>query len=254
MSPTSALTNVINGPRADVVSSRQFFGPLTFLRQAPNFLYVFLRELGGRIAFAMSNYWPMPTTFRDHINGVVTRSADKQMRWIDACGIIAAMTHKNIVGNWSMHKRVGESVCTNSAVTVPKLPVTRELTRGRPFPTIIGAALINFLPEAIFGRTLSVTVVMAFDEAHRLACYMSEASMAFLGYRGSLPTTAVAVTIGNVVRGIMRLHQKLAFLVSCRRTVPAVAAALCIGSYRSSIAQMVCSGDVDLLSNLVSLQ
>lgn len=76
-------------------------------------------------------------------------------------------------------------------------------------------------------------IVMAADKASGLPFDVPAFLVSCLCNRRGLPTTAVAVTkrdfLSGLLRGILSVHQKFTFLVSCHGTIPVVAVALLIG-------------------------
>lgn len=84
-----------------------------------------------------------------------------------------------------------------------------------PLPALIRVALVNFFPKAIFyGARMAQPVMVTGYKTNRLPFDVASLKGCILGYGGELPTPAVAVAVGDFIRGFVRGmigHAKFSF-------------------------------------------
>lgn len=122
---------------------------------------------------------------------------------------VAAVAHKLTFWNGAIVDFVGKAGCRNGEPPAisryVQLSVPYMVGAGCPKPTIIGAALVNLFPEAIFiAANRSDFVVMADDEPGRFPFDDSALNVALPGWLSPAAAATVAESWFNFVRGFTR--------------------------------------------------
>lgn len=97
---------------------------------------------------------PWCASLAGHIGCVLFSGSQKQMRRINARGIVATMAHIQTIWNSSMREHVGHAMRLRGFISLPKinLPVSVLFSRANPLPALIGSALVDFGPKTIRER------------------------------------------------------------------------------------------------------
>lgn len=176
---------------------------------------------------------------------VLLMSTEIQMIRIYALTVVALVKAMQAIFDWAILNGVGHAVSLDrirraiKGTANAKLPIAIRGKARLPFPTFIGAALVNLLPETIFHVPgTGEFIVMPINKAHRNAFDALVKSAGLVGDRGFLSTTAMAVTVGNILRGIMEGHGNSPFLCLIRGRVYGTLPGVFALSTRSIIAQM----------------
>lgn len=164
---------------------------------------------------------------------IVKLCALSKMCGIATGWIVTRMKHVVLSRNGAMMEFVGIAGSNVIATIISKYPIAACIPGGLPFPAFIRAALVYLLPETSFGVTFPQALIMSSDKAIRLTPNAAPLGIRLSGSLGFLPAATFAKLLG-IVRGIMGLHKKLAFLVPSLGTFRDVAGALSIGFYRSN--------------------
>lgn len=186
---------------------------------------LFLGELGDTVRAAARM-----TTLSHFVSNVVIVCAKKEMRRVTTWPIITLVEYMQATRDGAKCVNVSNAVCMKLAevpgVSVETISV--DVLWPLPLPTIIRSTLVHLCPKVSFGKYLFGldAFVMIPHEAHGISLEVSRRAIIVLNNSCFLPATAVAITVGNFVRGIMGLHKKFTFLVSKPWTVPAVAGLL----------------------------
>ena len=172
------------------------------LVQLSNLDNLLRRELGG---------WGAIPTLLGHILHVVGLRTQKEMPGVDAKRVIAFVQNHQVVryganGQFPTESGRVTPAGTDSSATCKDGATFAGSTS--PSPTVIRAALVYLLPKTVCNWTAAgmpdnVLNGMAFD--------MTMHGVVIGRNLGFLAATTVAVTIGNIVRGIMGSHQKFTF-------------------------------------------
>lgn len=126
-----------------------FGGKFTLKDSASGIAGANFRNLSiGQSCLAMGIAMRM-STLAYHVIMVVLISAKKQMGRVHATRIVARMANQLAVWQCAICQLISYAMRLPSLVTTQfDLPVTLSVKRSLPFPTIIGTALVNFLPKA----------------------------------------------------------------------------------------------------------
>lgn len=179
------------------------------------------------------------------------------MIWIDAHGVVAMMTHEQVVGNWAKGNFITYARCLCHSIIAVSLRANPDM-RSRfssngslPKPAwsakdgMDGAEFVNFLPKTFFERVFgfSMPIPACFAES-KIFCgfaLLTEIPCAVFVFRAFyelikwLDCPARRAFFGKDFewtreRGIMGLHRNLSFLVPSLGTFSDVAGAISIGS------------------------
>ena len=120
----------------------------------------------------------------------------------------------------------------------PDNAVSIAVVISRPRPTVIGAALIDFLPKALFDRrSRPDVIVMPNDESKRLTLDVASLGFVTLGNWRGLAASTFAEFCWSLARGILGVHKKFTFLLPKPRTPASVAGHFLLVSTPVSIAE-----------------
>jgi hypothetical protein len=221
MSPSLAMNYMVNSTHCSTVQIAQCRDSHSLFIKFTNFRNLLIGKLGIALGFAARL-----AILAHHIRTIVELSAKKEMRGIATRRVIAPVTNNKTVGDGAIANFVAKSMRYISLLAEHKNSIAARRST-LPQPTVILVADLDFAPEGIFNGVCRHSMSeMPIDELEGFALYLSAFGPVSLGNLGFLATTAMAITEGNVVRGIMGLHKKLTFLVSKPWTVPAVAGLL----------------------------
>lgn len=150
---------------------------------------------------------------------IVCASAQKMMSRIAARGIVAFMASNQAIGNWAMRQFVSDTMRQEGLTATANMDssIAHAICAALPFPAIIGAKYLHARPESI--GDWAETGIVPMNVTKWFALHM--AAPVFVSCRNAslFAATAVAITVGNVVRGIMGLHKNLLILVPSPRTL-----------------------------------
>ena len=87
-----------------------------------------------------------------HILDIVRLRAKKEMGGIDATRIITLVTNQLVIWKITIGKLIRKTMGANdvTCTRLLQLPITFTVNRTLPLPTVVGAALVNFLPKAFY--------------------------------------------------------------------------------------------------------
>lgn len=98
----------------------------------------------------LTSPWWITTALGTHITQVLGLCSEKKMCWIDAAGIVAAMTDYKPRLYRPAGELVGDSMGKqNSPVATGDLAVATLLGGRKPWPTFTNAPHIHLLPETL---------------------------------------------------------------------------------------------------------
>lgn len=189
MLPSSATHNVRYGGLQDTVLFGKGLLQLATCMKLAYFQYLIGREPRRVMGFAKDSWCAARSVFLSHILHVVLMCAQEEMVWIHAQGVIASMKNPKIIRDFPKVEFIREAMGHNHACPILELPVSM---RGAclPFPTLIWAALVHFLPKALFRRWVDTQpVLVADDKAHGLAANIAPFGISVLADGGRFATT-----------------------------------------------------------------
>lgn len=91
--------------------------------------------------------------FLMHVLCVVFWGSKKQVAWIAAGAIIAAMEHEQVVRNSAIGQFVGDAVRKQSQALIAHLSVAMTARAEFPRPAVFSASYLNTIPEALRGES-----------------------------------------------------------------------------------------------------
>jgi hypothetical protein len=157
---------------------------------------------------------------------VVHLGSKKQMRRVDAARIIAPMADVQIINDWSVVQFVAKAVRANIMPTAfrghRECTVAMLRSASRPQPALIWAAFVYLLPKAFF-YWANVLGSMPGGKAHWLTPHHVLGGAALFCNACLLSTTALAITVGNILRGMIGVHQNLQFCLPKPGAIPVAA-------------------------------
>jgi hypothetical protein len=179
-----------------------------FVKALSRFNHLFVCEFSVRMVRAM--HLPILSNF---IRYVIVICSQKQVTRIATGRVIALVQHPKSFWYWAMRQLPGDSMGRDNMMVNLDLPVALAASVSLPFPTIISAENLHLRPEMLRkGRGTTKTRVMAVNEPKWFALHMTAPVFVSCCNGGLFATSAMAITIRGVVRGIMGLHKKLPFL------------------------------------------
>lgn len=147
------------------------------------------------------------SAFCQHISNIVRGCAKKQMVRIHAGWIIAFMKYPKVIWYWAVVQFPGMAMRSPRTAINIYLSISTDIGRTLPFPTLIWAKFIHFLPKAFHDRTEVVVSdaprVVVLDKASGLAFYRVLALVCHFRNWGQLSTTALAITVWDFLRGMI---------------------------------------------------
>jgi hypothetical protein len=229
MRPTPTVFNAGNCANADAKAFGYFVFLYSLGAQITNFPDVIIRKFGMTIFRSFTRWNPMPALLY-HIFGVVGGAAQKEMAWIDASRIVAPMAHKQTLWNKAMMQFVRVAV-SKIVIFCVKPAVTGLRDAACPFPAIISLTFINESPKAfLLIKDRAGFCVVPTDESHGLTFDPSFSSFGLLSDWRRLTAATFAEFNRGLIRGMIKAHQKLSFLVTSPGRLPR-RWAFSIGSY-----------------------
>ncbi len=242
VSPSLTTDNTSDSTRAYPVGSSQDCQPFAVGKALANLDDLRVRKTGLGVRFT-KHLMGNASAFAVHVNNIVSTRAKKQMRGIHAAAIVAMMADAHVVRDGAIVEYITNTVRSMKRYAVKlgfAVAIALDIQSALPFPTIVGAAPVYLLPKAdsrrAFGDDGRNPNVMTVKKAIRFTFDGAALHARFLGDVGLLSTTAMTVTVGNVVRGIMGMHKNLQFLCQAQ-DVSRVAGQLLLGATPVSIAQ-----------------
>ncbi len=209
MFPLPAMNNVGDSRRRHAIDSGKFVNGCVALCVAlTHFRYLVRCQFctWSTLALCLSAFGH----FVDHIVGW---SANKQMIRIAARRIVALVAYMHTFWDGTMSRFVSCTM-TSEAWTMLGSNLDSTVTFGRfaalPLPTIIGSKNTDLRPKS-FGKRLCrlMLKLMTWEKTDRLTFDMPKLRNVLGGDSSLLPATAMAVTVGNIVRGIIGVHENL---------------------------------------------
>ena len=224
MTPTLVANYVINVRPTYGVSSRQIRSRIALRKALANQAHLIFVKFMVWVQFAGST-WRKVSTLCHHIGMVVLQCTKKQMRWIDARRIVTVMADEHTFWNGAMVKLPRETM-DKSTLVGPEHAISLVVRAAIPQPALFFAATFNLLPEAVKSRFPLQSRMVTMDEMNRLPLDPTALRASLLGDGCKVAATTMAITVGNIVRGIMGMHKKFTFLVPSLGTIPVVAGAI----------------------------
>lgn len=215
-----------------ILSGKGRHTDIAFGKALARFNHLLFGELGngdfGSSGVAILGYF---------VRHIISICAKKQMGWIHAGRIVASMANMHMVRDWAVRQLPRNAVSRNDLIVKSGLPVTLAICVPLPLPTIVKAADLDLHPEMFRGRWGATKAsVMPVNKPFRFTFHVAAPIFVSCGNGCLLSTTAVAITVGNIVRGIMGLHKNLHFLCQAQDAAN-VAGQLLLGSTPVSIPQ-----------------
>lgn len=136
------------------------------------------------------------------------------MRWVDAGAIVAGVAHEHTFGDGAIMKFIAKPMRVSRGAIDMKHAIARRSAVRLPFPTRIRIALVDGIPESNDGWR--VFAMMPRHKWNRLALNPSATVRVAFCDTGFLSASALAKTVGNILRGIIGVHGKLPFLCLIR--------------------------------------
>lgn len=147
-----------------------------------------------------------------HLVGrVVGVGSHKQVIGVHTRGIVALVKYMQPIGYGAEMKLVRYAMRQQRVVAFRAKTcsaVSSTIPVALPLPAISWAALVNVLPEFLVGRFVAV---MPTDKSNGLPFNMAASLVVALGNICQLPATAMTKAVGNIVRGMIGVHENLHF-------------------------------------------
>jgi hypothetical protein len=252
MTPSFALNNE---PYVCGVNSKGFGERSAFLsigKALAHFAHLLLCELGEAVGFTRARGVDA-SALCIHISYVIKGSSYKQMLRIYARWIVALVQAVKLIGYRAVVKLPTKAMCQHIFSTIEKLAVSMSFFCVCPYPALIWAAPVYSLPEtldidAVRGKAVS----RAESSGFTLRCPRL-GSVSFSN-RGLLSTATMTVAVGNILRGIMRLHGNLSFLCQGRGRLRDAARLFLLGCYKSNYSRFErvkqCNRGINIIMNM----
>lgn len=178
------------------------------------------------------------STFANHIVNVIKVCTKKKMSGITAKPIVASMKNMQVIWNRSICQGPSNTVRTLRSAIYRHCSITVTACTGLPVPAIIWALLVDSGPKAIFDglpvvMAVNVTRLMTWlfcsfqaltasasakfgsipftgaatvtnDISERFAFYMPSAAVVLGDYLGLLSASALAISVRDFFRGLIR--------------------------------------------------
>jgi len=147
------------------------------------------------------------TALLDHVLNIVLDRTKKQVRGIAAWRIIAMMANDLIGRDGTMREDIGGPMHADVLTLQLESSIAARISVALPLPTVIRAVLLYSPPKPLFrGRMLALGGIVAVDETLWLSFDIAQRGIVIWRNGRKLSTTAMAVTVGNIIRGMMGLH------------------------------------------------
>lgn len=144
---------------------------------------------------------------------VVGICAQKQVAGIATRRIIAFVADVQAFRDWAIRQYPCDTVGGSGLLVKSGVPVALVISATLPFPTIVWAENFYLCPKMFRdGGRATETCMVSMNEAKRFALYLAALVCVSCRNLRLLSATAMAITVGNIIRGIMGLHKNLHFL------------------------------------------
>ena len=219
MLPVPSVNDVINIRLGDSIFSRQPSNQFTILDAAANCEDLSFRQFGIAGRFASSPCVLMSALLH-HIRSIFFWFGGKQVTRIYTCTIVTVVAHIQTLSDWTIGQAIGEFMRPAQFNASPKLSIAGAAIGCYPQPTAIRTSrLVNLFPISALWRNATASIVMSTDKPIGFAFHMPHLRVIFQSNIGLLPTTAMAIAVGNLLRGWfgkvkLELHEKVSF--SCQ--------------------------------------
>lgn len=153
MSPCMSLDNVRDCRMHDVVLPRKnAIGRAVSVRLPDGDYLGFCQFAQAILRSALRTNWRRPSAFlTSHVSEIFRLRAKKEMRWIAAQRVVAAVTHALTNWDWAVGKEPRETVATPEFVGPPLLPVSMCAFGFRPQPAFT-AGFVERIPEVLLSK------------------------------------------------------------------------------------------------------
>ena len=167
-------------------------------------------------SYIVSRKWRRPgvivgstSAFGIHVGDVVYSRSEEKMCWIHTDWVIADMAYKKAIGDGAKMNLPRYTVSRDirgirvNAASKPSVAAGRR--RALPFPALFSRGWINVIPETFVKRNVgAVNIGMPRDVLVRFSLDVSSFGVIPGRKAGFFTTTAVAITVGNFLRGVLR--------------------------------------------------
>lgn len=205
--PGSALEQCLYRLWINIVLSREFSASHFASRiTLANFRYLFTSQLGAARTF--TECFSL-SSFGNHVLRIVEVCSEKQMSRVDAGRIITFMANQHAHRDWAAGELVCKPMREGIFGPISKFAVTIGASVAKPKPALRLFLAINQCPKVLFGWMLAKA--MPAKEIARFALDPSISLVVRWRDFGFSTATAVAITVGNVVRGMI-VHSKFSLL------------------------------------------
>lgn len=204
MQPCSTSNNAVNCPSGNA----KLFGDVTYARLRREELsdqpHIALGELCSIYLIAL---WLPP--FVDLVLRVLGNCAKEQMARINTRRVIALVEHLQPYRYFTKVQMIGQSVSAPSFATDPlRQSIAIAIDRPMPLPAFIYRTWCNMRPKGFLWRFINAKAdAMPVDVLFGFACDPTFILIAPRSKIGHLPTAAMAVAIGNFVKGKLGLGE-----------------------------------------------
>lgn len=219
MLPSLPIDDFVNRLFFNVILACQFCPLLTLRMTAANLKNLAFSQFGFGLILASRSCRMIGPAFPVHILHVFGTCSKPHVIWIRTTAIIACVTSLETVGNRAFMQFITKAMGFNSGLcSVHSTParheaVTTSVNSSRPIPTtclfIFADSAEKIFFATLLGCFLFVSIIY---ERFGLPFHMTKAFVGFWRDWSFLTTTAMAVTVGNIVRGIIGVHKNLQFL------------------------------------------
>lgn len=210
MLPCVEVNNMMNGGHAHAISLAQARDSHALPVECAHFDDLRFREpcIGLRFSARLA-------TLANHIGAIVGGCSQEQMGGVHAARIVfsvwAVMADIHAVWDRAKVKFVAEAMRLVGLLLEGCHAVSVSIERPLPYPALGNVASLDLCPERFFaGAETHGVPVMAVDEPDGFALDLAASNSVSFGEWGKLPTTAVAITVGNFVRGMIS-HSEFSF-------------------------------------------
>lgn len=211
--PTKPLNRAINRLAIHVNQLGNLAVAHALFMELAKMAHQFIRELGTTVGGA-GHVRLIATILLHHVLYVVGLRSGKEMDGVYAGRIITAMANLDVVCYRAIVKLVGKAVragCRSYAIAhLRETTVALAIFIACPEPTLIARSRSRVPPKLLLECQTACVVVKV---KMGLASFVALAGCA--GKCGFLAAPAMAISVGNVVRGMIA-HTISSFLASCR--------------------------------------
>lgn len=138
--------------------------------------------------------------------------SQEQVVGILAGRMIATMQNMKPIGDWAVCQFPRNTVGRNNLVIDPNLSVSLAAFVSLPLPTVIGAENLYLCPEMLHeGWSATEASVMPMHKANGLTFDLAAFARVSCRNLSLFAATTAAITVRNILRGIMGLHRNLPF-------------------------------------------